>query len=424
MRLARTCHTLIPTLAVLTGGSALAAQQTRVFPGAVGFGTQTLAGGGGEIVRVTNLDADGPGSLREALGKAGPRSVVFEVGGIIDLAKSSLSIKEPFLTVAGQTAPSPGITIIRGSIYISTHDILIQHIRVRPGDCGLPKRSGWEPDGISTTGGESYNIVIDHCSISWAVDENLSASGPRSEGPQATSHDITFSNCIIAEGLADSTHKKGPHSMGSLIHDFCRNIAVIGNLYAHNNARNPYFKAHTAGVVVNNVIQNPGGAAVQIGFPESEWPSPTLRPANGRISVVGNVLIHGPDTREGLALVANKGDVYMEDNTATDRTGQPAPLTAGDTNILQEKPAWPEGLQALPADRVIDHVAAHAGARPQDRDEVDRRIIQQLRDREGRIIDSQDEVGGYPVAEMTRRTLDVPPDDVAGWLARLAADLE
>lgn len=420
------CYVADPILvlaASLLAAGTSAAQDAEAFPGARGFGVHTPAGRGGQIIRVTNLDPAGPGSLREALEAAGPRVVVFEIGGVLDLNRQSLSIKEPFVTIAGQTAPSPGITIIRGSLYISTHDILIRHIRVRPGDCGLPKRHGWEPDGISTSGG-AYNIVIDHCSISWAVDENLTASGPRSSGPEATSHDVTFSNCIIAEALHDSTHKKGPHSMGSLIHDFCRNIAVIGNLYAHNNARNPYFKAHTTGVVVNNVIQNPGGAAVQISFPEREWPDPDLRPANGRISVIGNVLIHGPDTREGLAMIANKGDVYMDDNIATGPDGEPADLTGGDITVLDEEPVWPEGLEAIPAAQAVDYVVANAGARPKDRDEVDKRIVQQLLDCTGRIIDSQEEVGGYPTAETTRRELEIPAGDIDGCLARMAAELE
>ena len=140
------------------------------------FSVDTRAGQGGKILRVTNLDSEGPGSLRAALETKGPRTVLFEVGGVIDLGKKNLEIVEPFLTIAGQTAPSPGITIIRGAIYVRTHNILMQHLRVRPGDAGEPKQSGWSPDGISTFGGNAYNIVIDHCSISWAVDENLSTS--------------------------------------------------------------------------------------------------------------------------------------------------------------------------------------------------------------------------------------------------------
>ena len=414
---------VVSALLLWIGLAVSSAQDATVFPGAQGFGIDSPAGRGGSIIRVTNLDAAGPGSLREALETAGPRIVVFEVGGIIDLGGKALSVREPFLTLAGQTAPSPGITVIQGSIYISTHDILIQHLSVRPGDRGLPKRQGWEPDGISTSGG-AYNIVIDHCSISWAVDENLTASGPRHDGPQATSHDVTFSNCIIAEALRDSTHKKGPHSMGSLVHDFCTNIAIIGNLYAHNNGRNPYFKAHTTGVVVNNVIQNPGGAAVQIGFPEREWPSPDLRPANGRISVIGNVLLHGQDTRKGLAMIANKGDVYMADNIATDRDGAPATMTAGKITVLQERPVWPEGLDPLPAGQTVAHVAQHAGARPTDRDEVDRRIIRQLQDRTGCIIDSQKQVGGYPTYAMTQRKLDIPAAGIDAWLAQMSAQVQ
>jgi len=362
---------------------------------AKGF-ADTRAGQGGKVVRVTNLKAAGPGSLRAAIETKGPRIVTFEVAGVIDLNKKSLRITEPFLTIAGETAPSPGITIIRGPIYITTHDVLIQHIRVRPGDAGEAKRSGWEPDGISTSGGDAYNITIDHCSVSWATDENLSASGPRTEGPEATSHKITFSNCIIAECLSNSTHAKGEHSKGSLIHDFCKDIAVVGNLYAHNTQRNPYFKAHTTGVIVNNVIYNPGNAAIQLNYSAGEWKETELKPANCKVSVVGNVLIHGVNTRRGLALVSREGDAFMEDNLAFDTQGKPVPLTSGNVKKLQEKPVWPKGLQPLPAKEVVAYIIKNAGARPTDRDATDKRIIKEFQERKGRIIDSQDDVGGYP----------------------------
>jgi len=237
-----------------------------IIPGNVAFGNPTKGGLNGKIIRVTTLDAAGPGSLREAIETKGPRIVVFEVGGVINLHKGGLDIREPFLTIAGQTAPYPGITIIEGGFWINTHEIVIQHLRVRPGDAGEPKRSGWSCDGLTTSGGNVYNIIIDHCSFTWAVDENLSASGRRTEGPDSTSHRITFSNNIIAEGLDDSSHEKGPHSKGGLIHDFCRDIAIIGNLYAHNKARNPYFKAFSTGIIVNNLIYNPGRAAIQLSY--------------------------------------------------------------------------------------------------------------------------------------------------------------
>ncbi|MHC4504619.1 MAG: pectate lyase family protein, partial [Planctomycetota bacterium] len=353
-------------LCCILGGQAPAATKrarTRpVFPGAVGFGVDSPAGRGGRIVRVRSLAADGTGSLRAALEAKGPRVIIFEVGGVIDLGKKALRIREPFVTIAGQTAPTPGITVIRGGIYVTTHDVLIRHIRVRPGDSGERKRSGWEPDGISTSGGEAYNIIVDHCSVTWATDENLSASGPRLEGPKATSHDITFSNCIIAECLSNSTHAKGRHSKGSLIHDCCTNIAIIGNLYAHNDRRNPYFKAHTTGVVVGNLIYNPGNSGVQVNWVTGEWRDATLRPVNCRIGVVGNVMLHGRDTRKGLALVSGRGDVYMKDNIATDREGRPVKPTSGKVKILEDTPVWPEGLEPVPASEVVERVLKHAGA--------------------------------------------------------------
>jgi pectate lyase len=191
---------------------ALTSVAESAFPRAVGFGTDTTAGRGGQIIRVTNLNATGDGSFRAALEAPSKRIVVFEVGGVIDLEKRGISISNPFLTIAGQTAPDPGITPIKGGISVQTHDVLIRHISIRPGDAGEAKRSGFKPDGLSTSGGDAYNIVVDHCSMTWAVDENLSASGARTEGPDKTSHKITFSNNIIAEGLSDSSHAKGPHS--------------------------------------------------------------------------------------------------------------------------------------------------------------------------------------------------------------------
>jgi len=385
-----------------------------VFPGAKGFGVTTPAGRGGRVIRVTSLEAAGLGTLREALEATGPRIVVFEVGGIIDLGRKNLEIREPFVTIAGETAPSPGITIIRGGITIHGHDVLIRHIRVRPGDAEQPKKSGWEPE---VTTSAAYNVVVDHCSVSWALDENLSASGPRYSGPQATSHDVTFSNCILAEGLYDASHSKGVHSMGTLVHDNCTNIAIIGNLYAHNNQRNPYFKALTTGVVVNNVIYNPGTRAITVDFPDSEWVRRS-KPANGRVAVVGNVMIRGANTRPGLEMVGRKGDVYLKDNLAVD-----SPLTAGALILLDEPPVWPEGLVALPAEKTVAYVTRHAGARPKDRDPVDLRILRDFEQRKGKFVNSQEEVGGYPQAATTRRKLEIPRD-VDAWLAKMAATVE
>lgn len=393
-------------------------------PSNIAFGNATKGGLNGKIIRVTNLNATGPGSLREAIEAKGPRIVVFEVGGIIDLNKGQLEVREPFLTIAGQTAPSPGITIIKGGFWINTHDILIQHIRVRPGDAGEPKRSGWSPDGLTTSGGDAYNVLVDHCSFAWAVDENLSASGERTEGPDSTSHNITFSNNIIAECLSNSSHEKGPHSKGTLIHDFCRDIAIVGNLFAHNGMRNPYFKAHSTGVIVNNLIYNPGRVAIQLFYSKSEWKNTRYEPENCRVSIVGNVLYAGKNTNEKMALVAAMGDAFMKDNLAFDAEGMALPLTYGNINILSEKPVWPTGLMPLPADEVVGYITGHVGARPKERDVVDKRIIQDFLDKKGQILDSQDEVGGYPKHKATYRKLEVPEENIDSWLMQLASELQ
>src|SRR4051812_15508562 len=187
-----------------------AAATAQAFSGAAGWGARTAGGRGGRIIRVTNLNADGPGSFRAAVEAHGPRIIVFEVGGVIDLGLTTLSISEPFLTIAGQTAPSPGITIIRGGIDVHGHDVIVRHIRIRTGVSGQARRSGWEADALSTVG--AWNVIVDHCTMTWALDENLSASGPRFEGRtiadwrRGTSHDITFSYNLLAEGIAEGSH--------------------------------------------------------------------------------------------------------------------------------------------------------------------------------------------------------------------------
>jgi pectate lyase len=159
---------------MLLAGFAMAcgASETQMaFPGAQGWAAHTPGGRGGEIIRVTTLAPEGPGSLLEALAKKGPRTVVFEVGGVIDLERREVRISEPYLTIAGQTAPMPGITLIRGGLIIATHDVVVRHIRIRPGSAGLPERGG-DFDAITTVRG-AHDVIVDHCSLTWATDENL-----------------------------------------------------------------------------------------------------------------------------------------------------------------------------------------------------------------------------------------------------------
>jgi hypothetical protein len=368
-----------------------------LFPGVTGFGTDTRGGQGGRIIRVTNLSRDGAGSLGEAIRAEGPRIVVFEVAGTINLSWRSLGILNPYITIAGHTAPSPGITLVRGGINIGTHDVIIQHIRVRPGEAGMEKKSGWEVDGIATVGG-AWNVIIDHCSVTWATDENLSASGPQFEGAglqewrENTSHNIVFSNCIIAEGLSNSTHSKGEHSKGSLIHDNVTGVLIINNLYASNVERNPLFKGGSQGLIVNNFIFNPGMQAIHYSLAQSEWLGREW--VRGVMAVVGNYIEHGPDTRSGMPAGSFRGpvDVYWNDNTVV--AGAAGSDLRGDYKRLRELPFWPVGLIALPSASIREYVLENAGAFP--RDEIDQRIIENARGKTGRIINSEKEAGGYP----------------------------
>jgi hypothetical protein len=384
------------------------------FPGAQGAAATTPGGRGGQLIRVTTLAAAGPGSFSEAVRQQGPRIVVFEVGGVIDLAESTVRITEPFLTIAGQTAPAPGITLIRGGIDIATHDVVVRHIRVRPGDGGRPRLSGSDYDAISTVG--AHDVIVDHCSLTWATDENLSASGPRFTGGtpeewrKGTSHRITFSNNIIAEGLADSVHVKGEHSKGSLIHDNVTDILIVGNLYAHDKERSPLFKGGARGAIINNLIYDPGERAIHYNLIAEEWGD---RPYQaGEMAIIGNVLRGGQSTAENLPLVmiGGSGDValYEQDNIAVDRWGRPLPMrgtyTTAPVKVLKLNAPKIPGVSPLPASQVQDSVIRNSGAFP--RDPVDARIVADTIEGRGYIIDSQAEWGGYPQVKPTQQSFD------------------
>jgi pectate lyase len=386
----------------------------QAFPGAAGWAAQTAGGRGGTIIRVTNLNPAGPGSFRAAVETRGPRIIVFEVAGVIDMGLTTLDIREPFLTIAGQTAPSPGITLIRGGIDIRTHDVVVRHIRVRTGVSGQAPRSGWEADSISTVG--AWNVIIDHCTLTWALDENLSASGPRFAGAtvadwrRGASHDITFSYNLLAEGLAHGSHPKGEHSKGSLIHDNATGILIYRNIYAHNYERSPLLKGGVHAALVNNLIFDPGAQAVHYNLMDLEWGDHPHQP--GELSAVGNVLRGGFSTRPDIAFltIGGVGDLryHGRDNIAVDRQGRPLPMfgryTTSPARIIEiARPViWPAGLPVLPANQVETHVLRHAGARPWDRDPHDIRVIFDVVEGRGEIIDDERQVGGYPTVTPVR----------------------
>lgn len=402
---------IFATLLALTPVAAYAAP---AFPGAVGWAAETVGGRGGQVIRVTNLNKAGPGSLKAALETKGPRIVVFEVAGVIDLERSTLEITEPYVTIAGQTAPSPGITIIKGGIDVKGHDVIIRHIRVKTGADGQAKRSGWEADAFSTVG--AYNVIVDHCSLTWALDENMSASGPRFNGANPdewrknTSHNITFSYNLAAEGLADSSHPKGEHSKGSLIHDNATDIFFYRNIWAHNVERSPLLKGGVHAAMANNLIYDPGKRAVHYNLMALEWGDNPYQ--DGQLSAIGNVLRGGPSTDENLPFLMLGGDgdlhYYGKDNIAVDKHGNKLPMFGryGETKaklIEDKKPNnWPAGITLLPSQDVETYVLARAGARPWDRDADDIRVLFFIAEGRGAIINDEKDVSSYPVVKEVR----------------------
>jgi len=370
----------------------------------------TITGGyGGRILRVTTLKPDGPGSIAEAVKAKGPRIVVFEVGGVIDLGMETLEIKSGDITIAGQTAPSL-VTFIRGGIAIRGENVIIQNIAVRPGEAGQAKKSGWECDGIYAYG--AARVEVSNCSITWATDEGLSASGKRFEGANVeewranTSHTVMFRNNIVAEGLSHSTHSKGEHSKGTLIHDNVRDATIVDSLYAHNRERNVLFKGGTQGLMMGNVVYNAGKRFAHYNLHANEWAGHEF--VAGDVRVARNMFLGGPSTDAKATAFGLGGDgaliLDIEDNIAlkadgspmemTGRFGKATPLLTLKAHMFVEREAE---LRANMT-RVLETCGAWAWAR----DPIDARIVEDVRKGTGRIIDSENEMGGYPMRPETR----------------------
>jgi pectate lyase len=424
----------LTTHKVLLGAAALALGATSahalpVIPGAAGFGMDTVAGRKGTVIKVTNLNASGPGSLKACASDFnGPRVCVFEVSGIIRITED-LMVRWNNLTIAGQTAPSPGIMIRGAALRIQASDVLVQHIRVRAGDDPV----GPDPanrDSLKIEGSAAKpvrNIVIDHCSFSWAVDEVASVWGQ---------HDnVTFSNNIFSEPLNQSIHptddRKGieAHGFGVLFGSSPSGgrVTLSNNLMAHIVERNPLTRDREM-VMTNNLIYN------RVDFDVDLQGEKGISTKN---SVVGNVFIKGPNfkmktkpiytrTKGEFTLLAGS-KVYVKDNSAPEYGGTGSTslvqLTGGDVIsglLTTTVPTWNSGLKVLGTanNAVYNSVLKYAGARPSDRDSVDKRIIKHVKERGGQVINCVSKssaarciagnAGGWPYYSRNTRRLTIP----------------
>jgi hypothetical protein len=345
------------------------------FPGAEGYGAYAKGGRGGKVLFVTNLNDSGPGSLREAIETKGPRTVLFRVGGIIET--KGLTIREPFITIAGQTAPGDGICIKKSegdaaALELSgTHDVVIRFLRIRAGNNTGQFR------GETFRASDSENFIIDHCSASWGNPHTLSTGGSLDR--------FTVQWCIIAEGNNKQRHafSTGVGGDRSTWHH---------NLFAHMQSRVPRFGDITVQCDFrNNVLYDWGHAA---GYGD-------LRTLN----YVNNYLRPGPSTTQRPpAFIADPkvilpASIYIGGNIMV---GQPAvdrdnwKGVLGDRRLQSSKPFPAPQVQTQSAAEAYELVLSKAGATQPKRDPVDTRIISNVRNGTGKIINDENEVGGWP----------------------------
>jgi len=345
------------------------------------------------VFHVTSLADSGPGSLRAAIEAKGPRTVVFDVGGTITLA-TPLKISRPNLTLAGQTAPGDGITLRGQPLVIAADDVIVRYIRVRLGD-----ETQVQDDAVTVTRGR--RIIIDHVSASWSVDETLSA-GSRYTPPEDGIYDLTVQWSMIAESLNVSVHLKGKHGYGSLIRGgYGARFSWHHNLWANHQARMPRPGNYNSAAIDpqgplfefrNNVFFN--WAAGRAGYNAD---SDSL----AGYDFIANWYQAGPDSEGTLAFCEENplARAFFSGNAMSGSVpADPWSLVGCTPGAAYRSPAplADSGIATDTATRAYERVLAGVGA-SKVRDPVDLRIIAGVRDGTGRLINSQADVGGWPV---------------------------
>jgi pectate lyase len=357
------------------------------FPGAEGFGAASVGGRGGKIIEVTNLNDRGPGSLREAVESSGPRIVVFRVSGTIEL-QSELKVTKPYITIAGQTSAG-GICLRNYRFRIEADHVIVRYMRFRLGYDGGGNDSVWVSQG--------HNIILDHCSASWSGDETLSVA----QEPNVLGN-VTVQWCMITESL-----NYAGHGYGSLIRGGWGNgYTFHHNLYAHHRGRSPrpgnynQYGIDPDGLIFdfrNNVVYNWHGNYA--GY-NADSDSVT------KMNFVGNYYKKGPDSSGSISFrdLCTYSKAYFSDNCMNG--SYPADVwslvlldgftTAEANAYMQSSPIPVAQVSTDDALMAYERVLADAGATFPERDAADARIIDDVKNGTGSIINHEDEVGGWP----------------------------
>jgi hypothetical protein len=354
------------------------------FPCAEGYGAYTVGGRGGRNIYVDNLEDSGPGSLRAAVEATGPRIVAFRVGGTIQL-KSPLIIENPFVTLDGSNAPIPGILLRRHGIEVHTHDVILRQFRIRIGDEDVRRNdknirydAGDGEYALDFTDGSS-NSIADHLSLSWSTNKILSTT--------LFSDRITVQWCILSESLNIDGHGYSSITSGN-------RVTWDHNLFAHNNSRNVRFQGAVDADFRNNVIYDWG---ITAGYGEFD-----------RVNYVGNYLKPGPSTVQSPPLFLTgeeaiaphslylSGNILEGSQKATEDNWKGTRYFYDRANFAAAEPfaAPPTSIES--AEVAYVHVLSESGATEPVRDAVDQRIVNEVRTGTGHLIESVEEIGGWP----------------------------
>lgn len=403
-------------LALFIGTIQAQDNKTLAFPTAEGYGKYTVGGRGGKVYEVTNLNDSGEGSLRAAVEAEGPRTVVFRVSGTIDL-KRALSIKNPYITIAGQTAPGDGICIKRYPLNIGADEVIIRYIRVRLGN-----ETGNDTDAISCR--YRKNIILDHVSASWSIDETMSVYH---------CENVTIQWCMITESLFNSNHVKGSHGFGGIWGS--NNSSYHHNLIAHHSSRNVRWASGGGNNDYrNNVLYNwgynssYGGEKQQVGNPKFSsfkinFVSNYYKPGPATLAGEVSYRIVNPSYRGendyGMWYVANNVVEGNEKVSADNWNGGVQPK--GGEKMLKkfrlDTPWNSMKINEQSPEEAYKTVLANAGCTLPKRDVIDNRIVDEVRNgyatyegafykklkkvkdvsKKTGIIDSQEDVGGWPL---------------------------